>query len=231
LRPSIERSAAHRDVSTRCAAILALGDLGDEGCATILMNAARGSDPRERLAAVQALARLRIAEAAPLLESLLEDANGEVRCAAVVALNDVAGERASATLAELLRSNDSAIRKAAARALHGAKRPDRKPSALELERRERAGTGAAAYTYRSLDAVIRFALPEIRAYTHQEITQRMSQVCADYSTARRHLVTEGLVERENDIYTLTPLGETVWRVEHFILDNYMGEGLLAHVTS
>ena len=49
----------------------------------------------------------------------------------------------------------------------------------------------------------------------------------DYSATRRKLVDEGLMTRVGGVYEFTELGKAVWRVEHFIMDEYLGKGLMA----
>jgi HEAT repeat protein len=39
--------------------------------------------------------------------------------------------------------------------------------------------------------------------------------------ARRNLVEQGLMTREEGLYRFTNLGRAAWRVEHFILDHYL----------
>jgi hypothetical protein len=65
------------------------------------------------------------------------------------------------------------------------------------------------------------ALPEVRPYPERELTQQIARVCIDYSTTRRQLVMDGLLEREHGIYTLTELGQAVWRVERHIAECYL----------
>jgi len=216
----VESFVAHPDAATRKAAILALGDIGDLACVDGLMHAAASGDASERRSAVQALSRFRTERARELFVRCLDDADTEVRCAAILALGDLGLEAAKPTLTPLLRAQNTQVRKAAAKVLMSKEPPVRTTTTFEEDRRERVGTPIGqAFTYRSLDAAMRFSLPEERAYGHWEITQRLSQVCIDFSTARRHLITEGLMVRENDIYEFTDLGRTVWRIEHFIMDH------------
>tara|TARA_B100000700_G_C14671019_1_gene680800 strand:- start:283 stop:597 length:315 start_codon:yes stop_codon:yes gene_type:complete len=67
------------------------------------------------------------------------------------------------------------------------------------------------------------ALPEVRPYPEKEINRIIAGVCADWASTRRYLVVgcgpnNVLMEREGDVYTLTELGESVWRVGKFLRD-------------
>ena len=43
----------------------------------------------------------------------------------------------------------------------------------------------------------------------------------DFGRVRRSLVDNGILARESGIYRLTDTGEAMWRVEHFIMENYL----------
>ena len=63
-------------------------------------------------------------------------------------------------------------------------------------------------------------LPEMRVYSEPEVTQYIAQVCGDWSTTRRGLVDQRLLDREAGQYSFTDLGQAVWRVEHAIIDGF-----------
>ena len=71
-------------------------------------------------------------------------------------------------------------------------------------------------------------MPEIRAYPEIELTRYFSQVCVDYSYARRVLADRGILHREAGVCTLTEAGQRVWRVEHFSQDNYLQGAPVQH---
>ena len=220
---ALRAAMGHAEAPTRRAAVLALADLGCQECTDDLLRAAEEDEPSVRRAAIDALGRLRANEAVDALTRLAGDADAQVRRAAATALGEIGGGTAQATLQEMLRSKDKNLAKAAAKALY------RRPSVrhpLESTKKRLAMTGADEHrpvTYRSPSAALQFAVPEIRPYDHRELTKRIAQVCADYATTRRFLVDVGLMERAEGVYELTELGKSVWRVEHFISEKYLGE--------
>lgn len=215
---------AHEDASTRVAAVRALADIGDAGCSDALIAASRGDTPQERRAAVETLGRLRVADAHQRCVELIGDADAGVRQAAVIALGELGGEEAQAVLRGLIGSDDKKLARAAASALYGGRKRGRPQSEATRERLRRVrGEDARPFLHISPLAVI-WSLPEARPYEERELTRLIARVCGDYSTTRRHLVMEGrnsLMVREKGIYTLTELGQAVWRVERFIRARYL----------
>jgi RNA polymerase sigma-70 factor, ECF subfamily len=220
---------SHGESSTRRTAILALAEMGGTESVDLLIKAAETGESAERRAAIEALSRLRVQEALPLFVRLAHEPDKGVRLAAVAAIGDVGGDDAWVHLDELTRSEDVQVRKAAAKAL--CKKPSRRgPLPATLKRQAMAGRAdAQPITYRSLDAAIRFAMAEIRPYEHKELTDNLAHVCSDYSATRRYLIEEGIMERSDGVYELTELGKAVWRVEHFVMESFLGVGLGAGV--
>jgi len=219
---TVRRAAAHGDVTTRTAALVALGEIGDTGALDLLAGAAASQEASERRAAVEVLSRFKAGEVRPLLGRLLNDPDAGVRQAAVLALGELGEPEDRALLEKLLKSEDRATARTAAKALYRGSRPaKRAPSDLERKRLERANMAAKPFVDISIDAMLRFALPERRTYAHRELTERLSAVCSDYSATRRYAVEEGVLERTGDDYRFTELGEAAWRVERHILDHYL----------
>ena len=80
-------------------------------------------------------------------------------------------------------------------------------------------------THVGLDAAIRYAIPECRPYDELELTRQLAKYCGDFSVTRRGLVAFGLMTRKDSVCELTEFGKAVWRVEHFIMGNYLGAGV------
>ena len=211
----------HPESSTRLAAITALADIGKAESAERFIRASKDGSVAERCAAIEALGRLQIQESLPLLKSMVDDPDVQIQKAVVTALGEMGGEDIRLFLKDLLHSKDTQLHKIAAKALY---RGTVYPKSLELtkQRLQRIRGDAHPFTVLSLDAVLRYALPEIRQYDERELTRRISGVCYDYSATRRHLMEEGLMSRSNGICEFTDNGKIVWRVEHFIMDNYLG---------
>ena len=130
------------------------------------------------------------------------------------------GENVRTFLQELLHSEKSQLRKIAAKALYrGAVYPT--PLKKTKERQQMIRGSNQPFILNSMDAVIRFALPDIREYDERELTSRIAGICFDYSATRRDLMEEGLMTRSNGICELTEKGKAVWRVEHFIMNHYL----------
>lgn len=209
------------DAQTRAEATLTLGEFEDVASLPVIMALAESGEPGERRAAISTLGRLGHADAHAVLARAIDDADSAVATAAVSALVDLQTDDSRATVAKVLRSGPLPLKKAAARLMEAA--PPRRTSTTFEEERLRRSFGDVTPMHRfSLDAVMRWALPELRAYDHAEITRRIASVCSDYAGTRRFLITDGLLERESGVYTFTALGETVWRVEQSILDHYLG---------
>lgn len=210
----------HPDPATRTAAILTLAELGDVSAFDAFCASARSGETAERCAAVGALARLRVREAEALLVELCDDPDPKVQEAAVGALGDIDTDLATEVLGHLLRAGNRKQRNAASKALFRTwRRPE--PSPLARRRAEKIRGDARPFAHQSLGAAIRFALDELRAYEERELTSRIARVCGDYSSVRRFLVEEGLMQRERGTYTFTQPGAAVWRVERFIQEHYL----------
>lgn len=217
----IKECMKHTEISTRVAAISALGAIGDIDSVSIeiLLDILHSGESSERLAAVETLGRLQVEEAQDILMQLISDDEPKIRQAIVVALGAMKSESAQAKLQEIARSNDKRVARAAAKALYAnRKRP--KPSETTRKRLEKVRGEAAPVLDVAPEIALRM-LPEIRPYEHREITRLIAQVCRDYSVTRRALIYQGLMERSNGIYTFTEWGKTVWRVERFVVEHYL----------
>jgi hypothetical protein len=221
-REQIAACTRHARPSTRLAALRALAEVGDQETVPLLTEVAQSGGDAERAAAAWALGQLRAGEAAPLLLELAGDRDREVRGAAVSALAELGGEAASAGLEVLARAHA----KYAARSLRRISLRDRKEATARTVQQpmaDRIRDGAEPPFYISLDAAIR-ALPAIQSYDERQLSRLIAQVCRDFASTRRYLVDEGLMTREGGNYRFTTPGEAVWRVERFILDQYMQSG-------
>lgn len=221
LLPAIRLALHHGSPETRRAAIRAVAELEDEASIKALTDAVRDSHAAVRKDAADALGRLCVTDAEPLLTTLLADPDGEVRLAAINALGELGTETACEALRAQLRSGDRPAMQAAAHALSPERMP-RKTLPTEQRRMEKRGTAACnPFTSCSLDTAVRFALPPEGTLHHRELTDRLAAVCSDYSATRRYLVSEGILAREANAYTMLPYGQLVWRVERFILDRFL----------
>ncbi len=219
----IRACLTHNDLSTRLTAIRAHTGMADEEGAALLTATAREGEAAERRVAVEVLGRLGISDAQPLCVDLLDDPDQEVRQAAVTALGELGDEDARTMLEDLMGSKDKTLARAAANALYGGRKWKQMPSETTQARLKKVrGDAHPKFQMSPLEAIR--TLPEIRPYDERELTRLIAQVCDDYSTTRRHLVMYGrdrLMNRANGIYTLTEMGEAVWRVEHFIEAHYL----------
>ena len=223
----LTRCASHAEVSTRLAALQALAEIGDRSAIDVFLDKAGNGEPAERRAAAEILGRWKVAESAPLLIRLVEDPEASVRRVAVTALREIGGEEADAVIASFVRSPDKKIRKMAAEVISGKLTPTKRmPSELTEQRLLKIRPNVVLDAYISTDAVMRFALPEIRPYEEKELTSLIASVCGDYSTTRRRLIELRLFTRahrpgEGCVYEFTELGKAVWRVERFIVERYL----------
>lgn len=209
----------HNQPTTRVAAISALGEIGDAGSIEVLIDAAQNGEPVERRIAIEVLGRLQAQEAQPVLMQSVSDADLQIRQAATVALGAMESEEARARLQELARSQDRRVAKAAAKALY-AKRERRQPSDMARKRLQRVRGDASPVFDISVEMALR-SLPEMRPYEHSEITHLIARVCHDYSGTRRALIIQKLMDRSDGIYSFTEWGRVIWRVEHFIVEQYL----------
>lgn len=218
------------DPRVRIAAIYAMAGLGAHEEASRLSLLVDSQDAAERRAAVQAIGRLSPEGALEVLRSRLADSDPQVRGSAVIAMGELHRPELDQELKGLLKSPDQVIRKAAATALYGM---NRKASVAASPRAPRYSLTSFSVPHAirtrhiSLDAAMRI-LPEMRIYSEPEVTQYIAQICGDWSTTRRGLVDQRLLDREAGQYRFTDLGQAVWRVEHAIMDG-SGSGGLARV--
>jgi hypothetical protein len=63
----------------------------------------------------------------------------------------------------------------------------------------------------------------VQPYEERALSRHVGSVCVDWAGTRRRLVEEGLMRRERGVYRFTELGEAVWHVEQFILEQYASE--------
>jgi len=155
---------------------------------------------------------------------MIEAGDGSLEQAAITALGELDAEAAHQKLQELLHSENTKLRKAAAKALfRDRERRTLSPRPLELtEKRLKALRGDnRPFVTISLDAALRYAMPELRSYEERDLTARISRVCSDYAATRRYLIMEGLMTRAAGIYEFTEAGKAVWQVERFILEHYL----------
>jgi RNA polymerase sigma factor (sigma-70 family) len=219
-REQIAACARHERPSTRLTALRALAEVGDASTVPLLSDVARSGGDEERAAAAWALGQLRVGEAAPLLLELAADRDREVRGAAVSALGRL-GEAAAAAGQDVLASRHERY---ARRSLRRASLPDRAPAAsspVAAGMADRVREGAQPPFTVALDAAMR-AIPALQPYDERQLSTLVGQLCRDFASARRYLVDEGLMTRESSVYRFTPAGESVWRVERYILERYMG---------
>jgi RNA polymerase sigma-70 factor (ECF subfamily) len=226
--PSLVACTSHDDPATRRAALLALADCGGPEAARRLREVAQTGETAERRVAVEALGRLRDEGALPLLIRLTEDPQRHVQTAAVIALGELGGPEAHGLLGRLLQSGATHQRRAAARALFHLRRPAEHflhaPSAREEPDEHRRPGDILGYC--SVDGAIRFALDALRPYEERELNERIGRHVWDHCLARRRLVDFGLMTRAAGVYEFTELGRTVWRVEHHVLEHYLGRGIV-----
>jgi hypothetical protein len=173
----------------------------------------RSEDAGIRRGAVTVLATHHVAEAKELFRALMDDPDAEVRKCAITGFGAVADPFDETVLIDMMRSPDKERARIAARAL---KPKPRRETALEANRNKRIRQGAEPHLHMSPIEAIQ-ALPDIRAYPEKELSSIIAGACTDWATTRRHLVmgygtNDRLMERENGIYELTELGESVWRV-------------------
>jgi HEAT repeat protein len=220
----------HEALSTRTAAMVVLGAMQDVDSVDLIIERIRNGVPSERLTAVHTLGHLRAHNAFPVLLELTRDDDADVRQAAIVVLGDIGGEEARAVLEKLLKSSDRKLQKTAAQALYGTRRGSKKhfrqeepPTRADQLRQKRLKRmrGDARPQYLPGAFGIMLILPEIRLYEEEEITRLIAQLYDDWTGVRRSLVESGILARESGIYRLTDSGEAMWRVEHFIMENYL----------
>lgn len=220
---SVRRLLGSAQCSTRCQALYALAELGAHEAQSEILRAAESGAPAERCAALSAIARLKLADALELLRRSLEHPEPSVREAAVAALGQLGVPAADALLHELLRSDDTDLARLAAEVIFREQpsQPAWQGSELTRARLQRLRGDAQPFCSDSIGATIRFAIREQRRYEEQELTRAIAQVCSDYAAARRHLIEQTLMTREEGHYELTALGKTIWRVEHHVLSAHL----------
>lgn len=219
----IYRCVLSESQSTRMTAILALSEIGDSNSAYLLMHSVCNDEVPVKIAAIKALSRMQIKESEALMVRLIDDQDWQIKEAAITALGEIGGDESHKLMRQMMESGDSKLRKIIAKALYGGVRDKKKPEMSEVERKlalkRQRGKNPVAFI--SLDAAIRYAMPEIREYEERDLTDRIAMVCEDFCCTRRFLIEQGLMTREGGIYQLTELGKSVWRVEHFIIDHYL----------
>jgi len=222
----LRQALAHVDQETQLAAMRSLAELGDRGCVPILIDAAKSREGLMLRKTLEALGHLRAQAAQPLMERLLAHDDRNVKEAAILALGNVGNEDARRKLREMTSSPDKKVARLAARAIYGGDQYRNRPRSSALTRARlqkiRGDAQPNPLLHRSVAAAIT-CLPEIRTYEEIDLTHRIAKVCADYSTTRRHLVSgrDRVMTRDQGIYTFTPLGEAVWRVEKFIQERFL----------
>lgn len=214
----IRACMSSKDQSTRLTAIRVLSGMHDTGIAEDLIARAQNGDDAERSAAVKALGQMSVHESVSILSKLTDDTSNSVRHAAITALGEIECSEAVDKLTALMGSSDLSIRKTTAKAIYGGNKPKKhEPSIVDLMLAEKRRKKTLPVAFISLDAAIRYALPEVRPYDERDLTERISGVCEDYCTARRNLIERGLMTREDGIYEFTKLGISAWNVEHALM--------------
>ena len=216
---SVRRLLRSPHSSTRCQALYALADLAALEAKEEILLAAESGVPAEQCAALSAIARLKLDDALEVLRRLLEHPERSVRDAAVAALGQLGVPAGEALLHQLLQSDDAELARLAAQVIFSEQpsQPAWKGSELTRARLQRLRGDAQPFCSDSIGAVMRFAVREHRRYEEQELTRAIAQVCSDYSAARRHLIEQGVMTRDDGSYEFTALGTTIWRVEQHIL--------------
>jgi hypothetical protein len=216
---SVHRLLRSPHSSTRCQALYALADLGALEAQSDILAAAEGGIPAEQCAALSAIARLKLEDALEVLRRLVEHDERSVREAAVAALGQLGTPAADALLHQLLQTDDVDMARLAAEVIFSEQpsQPPWKGSALMQARLQRLRGDAQPFCRDSIGATIRFATRELRRYEEQELTRAIARVCSDYSAARRKLIEQNVMTRDQGTYELSSLGTTIWRVEHYIL--------------
>ena len=242
--------ARHPEQSTRLAALQALAEIGDPDGTSLLCEVARAGSEAEQCTALTALGRLRVQEAQGLFMELAQSGStSKVREEAINGLGQIGGQEAHAFLQQLMRTGDRQMRRKAARWMTGKKLHEslerdgtavteeptarqrlaqqriekirgatQRPRAAGLNAPLPQSTGLLAYI--SIDLGIR-VLPELRPYPEFEFTQHLAGICHDYAFTRRLMADKGLIERRDGVCELSQTGESVWRVEHYIMENYL----------
>jgi HEAT repeat protein len=142
---SILFDAAHegsKEVRTR--ALIALGNLHEEGAAPLLVDAIRSGDPQSQADLVAALGKTHDPTSVPVLAELARTGSFDGRKAAMVALGSVGGPVAASTLADMLKSGGSADATAAIQALAENNDPGAEKALVEAASDARADVAEAA---------------------------------------------------------------------------------------
>ncbi len=214
----IRRGLQSDRLSTRICSLRAVGEVEDASSLITLTEMLKTGCVEEQLACLDALGAIRSDDAVPSIAALVGDPHEAVRAAAVAALGGIVTTEATQILQGLIITGDTATKKLAAKALYGGNTP-RQSQPTDLQRRlaEKRKRMAQPVCFISLDAVMRYGLPELRAYDEKELTERIACVCEDYCAARRYLVEFRLMNRDNGRYSFTPMGEKMWHVEQAIM--------------
>ncbi len=215
----IRRGLASDTLSTMLCAIRAVADIGDVESVSILTEMLNKVSVDEQVACLDALGAMGVADAVPNIAALVDDPHEVVRASAVAALGGIATAEAKLILSGLMSTGEAATRRLAAKALYGGETPRQAPLS-EVQRRlaEKRKRMVQPVCFISLDAVMRYGLPELRIYDEKELTERIACVCEDYCAARRYLVEYRLMNRDNGRYSFTPQGERMWHVEQAIMN-------------
>lgn len=223
--PQIVSLLHHQELTTRLTVIRSVAEIGEPSSISILLNKALQGFQPERIAAIRALRRFTAQTTIKTALTLAHDSDQEVQLAAISWLAEIRSEESKVVLQDLMQACDKQIRQAAAKALYSGKPSLSQMAPLEIERRRALDTlpQAGLVANLSLDAALRYAIPEIRTYDERELTSNIARICYDYSATRRYLITDGIMQRSHGVYELTELGKAMWRVERFIMDNYLRE--------
>jgi HEAT repeat protein len=121
-----------KELDSRNAAALALGQMQAKAQAPKLVQLLKDSDWRVRNAVAQALGQMQAKEQAPKLVPLLKDSNSSVRYAAALALGQMQAKAQAPQLVPLLKDSDSTVRYAAADALGQMQAKEQVPKLVQL---------------------------------------------------------------------------------------------------
>jgi len=129
--PALIQALGDRDLYVRCAAVEALGELGDLQAVPALIQALGDRDLYVRRVAAEALGKLGDPQAVPVLIQALGDWNEAVRRAAAEALGKLGDPQAVPVLIQALGDRYTDVRRAAAEALGELGDPQAVPALIQ----------------------------------------------------------------------------------------------------
>ncbi|MFO8060395.1 MAG: hypothetical protein R6U70_07060 [Bacillota bacterium] len=170
------------------------------------------ADNRSRTTAINGVARSRHPEGLRFLTDLALNLEGDGPISGHLlanALGQFDDQGAREALQALAASGPVATRRAALKTLHS-----RTPGPEEIS----AGPATELFTLASLLRVLTVRRVASPVY-ELDLNRHFSTLTPDHATARRWMVGLGLMDRESNEYTLTPMGETISAVERWLEDH------------